>query len=430
MKTKIITTLPGPKSTKILNQLKKLNGSNSGYYPFVHSDKGQGCYFQDIDGNTFLDFGSQICSNPLGYNHPNLKEIIRKYKTHPLKYAGQDFAIEEHLNLLKELTSITPKGLNAAFIINSGAEAVENAIKLSLRKQKQAKYGISFESAFHGRTLGALSCTNSKAIHKKNFFSIPMKRLPFSEQAPTQLERFLKQESSPQEIGFIIIETIQGEGGYNIASKQLIKEMRQITQQHHIPFIADEVQSGLGRTGKWWAIENYNVKPDIIATAKALQVGATIANKSLFPEEGSISSTWGGGQKLDLAIGAETIRIIKRKKLLNNILKQGTYLKKRLHELEENNLIKNARGMGLMLAFDFSAKKERNNMVVECIKNGLILLGCGEKSIRIVPPYIISKEESDEAITIIGNAAKKIRKSQFKHSGQICNYLTCGEPRT
>ncbi len=427
IKSKITTTLPGPKSSKILSQLKKLNIGFSGAYPFVHSKEGSGCYFKDIDNNVFLDFASQIGSNPLGYNHHDLNEIIKKYKKHPIKYAGQDFTIEEHLTLLKELTSITPPGLNSAFLINSGAEAVENSIKLALRKQKQAKYGISFEGAFHGRTLGALSCTNSKSVHKKNFFSIPVKRLPFNENAIDSLNRILRQESSSQEIGFIIIEPIQGEGGYNIAPQKLVKEIRKITQAQNIPFISDEVQSGLGRTGKWWAIQNFNVKPDIMSSAKALQVGATIANKSFIPEQGTVSSTWGGGNSLDLAIGTQTIKTIKKRKLLNNINKQGAYIKKRLQELENKNLISKARGLGLMIGFDLPNVKIRNNFIIECLKNGLVLLGCGEKSVRVIPPYIINKQEIDEAMSIIHSSLKKIINPRFQHYGPICNYLTCGE---
>ena len=428
MKIQIKTKIPGPKSSKILSKLKKLNGALSAY-PIVHSKEGQGCYFKDIDNNTFLDFACQIASNPLGYNNPELNEVIKQYRKHPIKYAGQDFVVEEHLRLIEELTSITPKGLNSAFLINSGAEAVENCIKIALRKQKQAKYGISFQNSFHGRTLGALSCTNSKAVQKKNFLSIPMKRLPYSEDALCELERLLNQESSPNEIGFIIIEAVQGEGGYNIAPKQLMKELRKFTLKHDIPLICDEVQSGMARTGKWWAFQHFNIKPDIMSSAKALQVGAAIANRKLFPSEaGSISSTWGGGHIIDLAIGAKTIKIIKKRKLLNNINRQGIYLKKRLTEIQNTtNQLFSIRGLGLMIAFDLKTKAIRNNILVECIKNGLVLLGCGGKGIRMIPPYIVSKKELDEALFILENALNKFKSSKAKHSGLICNYLTCGE---
>lgn len=300
-------------------------------------------------------------------------------------------------------------------------------MKLALRKQKQAKYCISFEENFHGRTLGALSLTNSKAIQKKNFFSIPVKRLPFNERAIEKLERIFSQESSPSEIGFIIIEPIQGEAGYNIPSKKLVKDISKIAQNKNIPLISDEVQTGLGRTGLWWAIQNFNVKPDIISSAKALQVGATIANRNLFPEPGSISSTWGGGHVLDLAIGTQIIKTIKKRKLLNNINKQGNYIKKGLLELENKNLISKTRGLGLMIAFDLPTKSIRNNFIIESLKNGLVLLGCGEKSIRVIPPYTVSRQEIDEALDIINLSLHNIKSPGFKHTGMICNYITCGE---
>ncbi len=407
-----------------------MNGGFSGAYPFVHSKEGYGSYFKDIDNNVFLDFACQIASNPLGYNHPDINEVIKKYKEHPLKYAGQDFTVPEHLELLEELISITPPEFNSAFLTNSGAEAVENCMKLALRKQKQAKYGISFESAFHGRTLGALSCTNSKSVQKRNFFSIPVKRLPFNGDAIENLHRILKQESSAEEIGFIIMEPIQGEGGYNIASKELLKEIRKITKQNNIPFISDEVQSGIGRTGKWWAIQNFNITPDIISSAKALQVGATIANRRMFPEPGSISSTWGGGHLIDLAIGAQTIKTIKKRKLLNNINKQGSIIKKRLLELETENMISKTRGLGLMIAFDLPSAKVRNDFIIECLKNGLVLLGCGEKSVRIIPPFVVGRQEIDEALSIMHSSLKKVNSLKFSHTGQICDYLTCGEHTT
>lgn len=427
MKTLVKTKLPGPKSAKKLNLLKKLNGAYSDVYPFIHSNQGKGCYFKDIDGNTFLDFASQVASNPLGYNHPVLNKIIKSYINSPIKIAGQDFSISEHLELLKELTSITPKNLNAAFLVNSGAEAVENAIKICMRQRKKAKFGISFKNSFHGRTLGALSLTNTNPLYNRNFFSIPVRKISFTEDAPEKLESLIKYEAHAEDIAFVIIEAVQGEGGYNIASKKLIKGLRKVTKRHGIPLITDEVQSGIGRTGRWWAFQHYNIKPDVISAAKALQVGAAIANRKMFPEPGSISSTWGGGSKLDLALGTAIIKEIKRKRLLNNINKMGSYLKKRLNELSLNTKLSNVRGLGLMIAFDIPDKTSRNNLVIECLRNGLVLLGCAEKTIRMIPPYIIGKKEINEAIEILEKSYKKTIKHGFKHTGLVCNYLKCGE---
>ena len=417
----IKTKIPGPKSKIILNKLKKLNLAYSGTYPFVHSKKGQGCYFQDIDNNWFLDFGSQISSLPLGYNHPELNKIINKKKQHPVKYAGQDFTIEEHLKLIEELTTITPKNLNSAFLVNSGAEAVENCLKIALKQKHKARFGISFKNSFHGRTLGALSCTASKKVQKKNFFTIPVKHIAYDESSIEKLNSVIKVHDS-KKIGFVIIEAIQGEGGYNVAPKNLLKKLRIITKTNNIPLILDEVQSGLARTGKWWAHQHFNIQPDVMSSAKALQVGAAITNKSWSPEQGSISSTWGGGHVIDLAVGLKTIQIIKKNKLLSNINKQGNYLIKNLKQLE----ITNIRGKGLMLAFDLNSKDERNNFVIECLKQGLVILGCGNQGVRLIPPYIIKQNEINQALEIIESSLKTVRNSNFSHKGFICNYLDCG----
>jgi len=329
--------------------------------------------------------------------------------------------------MLEELMSITPKNLNAAFLINSGAEAIENAIKICMRSRPTAKYGVSFTGAFHGRTTGALSLTNSTTIQKQHYASIPTKRLPFSEEAPREFKRLLEQEVAPSEIGFVILEHVQGEGGYRPAAKKMVKEMRRLCKQHQIPYIADEVQAGMGRTGKWWAWQHYNITPDVMTTAKALQVAATIANKKRFPTKpGSISSTWGGGHTIDLVVGIETIKIIKKQKLLQRNKIQGDYINKRLREIKQgNSYVLNPRGLGLMQAFDLPTQKMRDNVIIECLKKGLILLGCGKTGIRLIPPYIIEKQQIDEGLTIIEKAINTCSKKGFKHKGHICAFVSC-----
>ncbi|QQG38641.1 MAG: aspartate aminotransferase family protein [Candidatus Woesearchaeota archaeon] len=421
-----INKLPGPKSLKYLEFLKKHNGGYSDPYPFVFSGEGKGCYFKDMDGNVFLDFASQIASNPLGYNHPNLVNVLRKYRNTPIKYAGQDFNVKEHAELLEELLKITPNGLDSAFFVNSGAEAVENCIKISIRNRKKSGFGVCFKNSFHGRTLGALSFVTSKEIYTKGYWSFPKKNLAYNENAGEELRDIIKKEGADK-IGFVIMEAIQGEGGYNIANKRMVNEIRKITKQYGIPFIADEVQAGMGRTGKWWAIENFNVIPDVMSSAKALQVGVCISSKKMFPNEvGAISSTWGGGSIIDLALGAETIRVIKKNKLLDKNKENGKYLLKVLNEYD----MKNARGLGLMCAFDLKDKQLRDNVVIECLKNGLVLLGCGVKGVRLIPPYIVSKKEIDKAISIIDKAINKCKHKKFKHTGLICDYLECASSHT
>ncbi len=431
MKASIKTAIPGPQAKKVLDVLKKKNGTFDAY-PIVFSGEGQGCYAKDIDGNTFLDFGSQIASNPLGYNYPELIATIKQYANRsPIKFAGQDFNVKEHADLLEELLSITPKELNAAFLNNSGTEAVENAIKICMRRRPTAKVLVSFAGAFHGRTLGALSVTNSKQVQKKHFFSFPARRLPYNESAAEALQNLINREYAPEEIGCVILEHIQGEGGYNVASLKMIKKVRSLCQLYDIPYIADEVQSGMGRTGEWWAFTYYGIQPDVMAASKALQVGATISHKSWFPDVGAISNTWGGGHILDLALGKNIIEIIKKKKLLTHIKHIGDKMKKRLHELSEKYFeITNVRGKGLMLAFDLPSKESQNNLVIEAMKQGLILIGCGKAGIRLIPPYIITEREVEEGLNILEKCILKCRARGFRHTGAICDFMTCGESVT
>lgn len=408
LKISIKTTLPGPHSAKILNELKQRNGGFGITHEYVHSGEGQGSYFEDIDGNAFLDFASQVASNPLGYNHPKLLNVLKEYQNvSPIKYGGQDFTIIEHLEMIQKLTSITPKKLDTAFLCNSGAEANENSIKIAMRKRKETKFGISFTNGWHGRTIGALSLTNSKSLHTKHYLKIPVKRLPFNENAEEELERIIQSEADPNEIGFIIMECIQGEGGYHIAKKEMVQDIRKKCKKYGIPLIMDEVQSGIGRTGKWWAFQHYGIEPDIMSSAKALQVGACISSKKMFPESGAISSTWGGGHILDLAMGMTIIDEIKKKKLLKNAEKKGKEIQKRLFELKEKTKIENVRGIGLMQAFDLENAQEKKEFIHECFKKGLIVLGCGINTIRIIPALNVNEKELNEGMNIIEETAKK-----------------------
>jgi 4-aminobutyrate aminotransferase len=419
------TKVPGPRSLKILDQMKKRNGGWAVTYPLVHSSEGEGAYCKDIDGNVFLDFGSQIASNPLGYNNPDLLEILKDYQGRfPIKFAGQDFTVPEHLEMIETLTGIAPRKLDTAFLINSGAEAVENALKICMRKRPKAKLGISVERAFHGRTLGALSCTNSNRVHKKGYMRLPMLRLPFGEEAVERMETILSTEAYPDEIAFIILEHIQGEGGYRVPPDRMVKGLRKLAEKNNIPYIADEVQAGIGRTGKWWAFEHYGIVPDAFSTGKALQVAAVVANKKLFPGEGgAISSTWGGGHILDLAMGLKTIDIIKRRKLLDRNTRMGRYTMKALKDIKG---ISNQRGRGLMLAFDLPTTVLRDDLIIECAKNGLILLGCGTRGVRVIPPYVVEKQEIDEGMGVIEKAVKACSRKDFSHKGRISEFLHCG----
>lgn len=433
MKAKVKTGVPGPKSKRILEGLRKRNLGWGMAYPFVQGKKGEGCYVEDIDGNVFLDFGSQICTNPLGYNHPDIIRAVESCgKFSPIKIAGQDFTVPAHLEFIEELVSICPAGMDSAMLLNSGAEAVENCMKLALRKRGSAKYGVSFESAFHGRTLGALSMTNSKSVQKKGFPGIPAMRLPYDESAGEKLMRLVEQEGSAEEIGFVIVEPVQGEGGYAVGRKKMLRDVRRITKAYGIPLICDEVQAGMGRTGEWWAHQHSKISPDIMCSAKALGVGAAIANKKRFGvEPGALSSTWGGGHVIDLAVGLQTIQTIKKRKLLSNVKRMGGLLKKGLEELQKDHAVmENVRGLGLMLAFDVQDEKQKNSLILEMLKGGAVLLGTGKRGIRVVPPYIVGKEEIYEFLGILDRALHLHIRKKVKHTGEIYKYIECSTTHT
>ena len=396
-------------SKQVVDKTHKFCIETTFAYPLAIKS-GQGCYIQDVEGKYYLDFTSNVCSCNIGYNHPEIIDVIKDFVgVGAHKIAGQDFYSEEEMLLAEKLIRIVPKNLKKVMFVCSGAEAVENSIKLAFRK-KGPLAGVSCIGAFHGRTLGALTFTDSKAVQKINYPEINHEHIRFctndNDPEIDCLENLIQREGSP---AFMIVECIQGEGGYNVASKKFIRNLRKTSSKYGFPLIFDEVQSGIGRTGKWWAFEHFGVKPDIMSSAKALQVGATITSKEYKPEVmGSISSTWGGGDRIDLAVGLKTIEVIERDNLMKNATKMGNYIKKRLKDIKSKNII-DVRGMGLMLAFELKKKEQQKTVVQNAFKNGLMLLGCGQKAVRVVPPLTINREEADKGLDIIEKVVKSLK---------------------
>lgn len=400
MKPDMNQKLPGPNAKRVIDTMKKHAYDSTFMYSLVIAN-GHDCIIEDIDGNQFLDFTSNIGACPLGYSHPGILEILAEYSTNGThKIAGQDFYSKEHADLAEKIASIIPRNFKT-FFINSGAEAVENAIKIAYRRMGPLP-GISCIGAFHGRTLGALTFTSSRPVHKYNFPEFPVKRIKFctkdNDEEIDTVESMLKENK----IAFILTEVVQGEGGYNVVSKKFLRNLRKYATQYGVPLILDEVQSGIGHTGRWWAFEHYDVRPDIMSAAKALQVGATMYDKKLEPTERSaLSSTWGGGSRIDMAIGARIIDVIKHDKLLENATRMGNMLKKGLQEIVGKNGIIDVRGLGLMIGLEFDTRARREKKIVELFKNGLLTLGAGQKSLRIIPPLVITKEQIEEGLDIM-----------------------------
>jgi 4-aminobutyrate aminotransferase len=397
---KINTLLPGPKATKIINIIKEISYNSTFTYPLVIAS-GRNCIIKDIDGNAFLDFTSNIGTCPLGYSHSEIIEVLKEYSKNGIhKIAGQDFYCEEHAKIAQKVASIVPKNFKT-FFINSGAEAVENAIKIAYKKMGPLP-GVSCINAFHGRTLGALSFTFSKPIQKANFPELPVKKIKFcindNDVEIDSIERLLGENK----IAFILSEVIQGEGGCNVASKQFIKNLRKFANQYGVPLILDEVQSGMGRTGKWWAFEHYEVEPNIMSIAKALQVGVTAYDKIFDPvERGVLSSTWGAGSRIDMAVGTKIIDVINHDRLLSNATIRGDTLKKGLKEMVGKKGIIDVRGIGLMIGIEFDTIERRDNKLIELFKKGLLLLSAGQKTMRVMPPLTIGEEEVQKALVIM-----------------------------
>jgi 4-aminobutyrate aminotransferase len=306
--------------------------------------------------------------------------------------------------------SILPERFRT-FFINSGAEAVENAIKVAYRKMSKetpsSLPGVSCVNAFHGRTLGALSFTSSKPVQKAGFPQLPVLRIKFctsdSDPEIDSAEKLLKENA----VAFILTEVVQGEGGYNFASPKFVQRLRSIADEHAVPLIIDEVQSGMGRTGKWWAFEHYGVRPDIMSAAKALQVGMAAFLEQLDPgEQGALSSTWGGGGRIDMAVGSRIIRVIKQDRLLDNASLMGEKLKRGIAELasKEKCGIIDTRGLGLMIGIEFESKARRDAGLKAAFKKGLLLLPAGQKSMRVIPPLIVREEELEEGLALMEQA--------------------------
>jgi 4-aminobutyrate aminotransferase len=405
VRTKIVAVPPGPAAKRIIDVVKRNCCDSTFTYPLVIAD-GSSSFLQDVDGNSFLDFTSNIGSCPLGYSHPEIMEVLAEQsKSGAHKIAGQDFYCKEHAELSERAASIIPQGFKT-FFINSGAEAVENAIKIAYRKMSATTPstlpGMSCANAFHGRTLGALSFTFSKPVQKKGYPELPVMRIKFcmsdSDPEIDAAEKLLAENK----VAFILSEVVQGEGGYNIASRRFIQNLRRCADKYGVPLILDEVQSGMGRTGKWWAFEHYGVRPDIMSAAKALQVGMAAYEARFDPgEQGALSSTWGGGSRIDMAVGAKIIEVIKKDRLLGNAAVMGAKLKKGLQELVGKGGMADVRGLGLMIGIEFDTKQNRDERLARAFKKGLLLLPAGHKAMRVIPPLTITEEEVQEGLELM-----------------------------
>ena len=436
----IKTRLPGPKAKRLIARDEAVTSpSYTRPYPLVVS-RGEGFVIEDVDGNQFLDFTAGIAVTATGHCHPDVVHAIQAQASRLLHISGTDFYYQPQIELAEKMAEIAPgKKKKRIFFTNSGAESVEAAFKLSRYKTGRTRM-IAFVGAFHGRTMGALSLTASKAVQIKHFAPMVPEvthipygycyRCPYNLTYPScELEcvRYIedtlfKKFVPPEEVAAIIVEPIQGEGGYVVPPPEYHPMLKRICEKYGILYIADEVQSGMGRTGKMFAIEHWGTAPDIICIAKGIAsgmpLGILIADTDIMTwEEGAHASTF-GGNPVSCAAALETIRLIEEE-LMRNASKVGEHLIHQLQRLQkEYELIGDVRGKGLMVGIELvrnrktkdPAVKERNQILQECFRRGLLLLGCGESGIRFCPPLIVTNREIDTAIEILSQVFKKVRR--------------------
>lgn len=421
-----VQQLPGPKANKWVDFHRKAAATSTYVYDFVWdiTEDAEGPFCTDPDGNVLLDFTSHVAAAPLGYNNPKLMDRIREFDlVDPLKIAGQDFYVSTGgtpkdtelpgpASLMNTLTEITEHyDMDVVFLSNSGAEAVENAMKICYDHCEVPKYGLTFEGAFHGRTLGTLSLNRSKSVHRRKFPELSgIHDIPHTKEGVRRLREKLDSKHghiSPEQVAFLILEPIQGEGGYRIPEPEFMREVNMLCDDYDIPIIADEIQSGVGRTGKMWGSDHYDFEPDVITSAKALRVGATISSSDIFPDEKSrLSSTWGAGDILSSIQGALTIAAIREHNLLKRVHEAGERLLGQLEDLRYRHpeAVVDTRGLGLMTAIEFDTKDRREAVIDAALQQGLLTLGCGQKTLRLLPPLDVRDRELDIAVELLDSA--------------------------
>jgi 4-aminobutyrate aminotransferase len=439
---KLKTALPGPNAKKIVADDERLiSPSYTRSYPMV-AKSGRGIRVTDVDGNEFLDFAAGIAVNSTGHCHPEVVKAIQDQAAELIHMSGTDFYYEHMTKFAERLSEVAPMtGPHRFYYGNSGAEAVECALKVA-RYHTGRQNIISFFGGFHGRTMGALSLTGSKPQQKRRFApfvpGVTHVRYPYAYRGcsggPQEEEAFalgcaryieeklFKTILPPEEVAAIILEPIQGEGGYVVAPNNFLQEIRRICDRHGILLIADEVQSGAGRTGKWWAIEHSGVQPDIVCIAKGIASGMPLGICMTKADvmnwvPGSHASTF-GGNPVAIAAALATMDVLEREGIRNAGIVGEAMLQRLRPWVAKHAHVGDVRGRGLMIGIEIVEDKAsrtptgamRDKIVDLAFERGVLILGCGETSIRLCPPLIVNQQEADIALDIleecIGLAAK------------------------
>lgn len=426
--------VPGPKAQALVERdLAVVSQSYPRDYPFV-MEHGKGSWLWDVDGNQYLDFMAGIAVNTTGHSHPEVVKAIQE-QAEKFIHVSSDFYHIRMIELAEKLNEIAPMSEAARiFLTNSGTESVETAIKLARYATGRTNF-IGFTGGFHGRTMGAVTFTASKSYYHKGFYPLmngvvhapfPNPYRPILERARGEdygetvvryiEEQIFKQIVPADEVAGILVEPIQGEGGYIIPPDGFFPALRKLCDKHGILLITDEVQSGMGRTGKWWAIEHFGIEPDMFTTAKGIAsgvpLGACVARKSVMTwERGAHGNTY-GGNPLSCVAALATMRLLERE-YMQNAAEVGEYTLNALREMAARHpSIGEVRGKGLMVGVEFVKDREtkepadglRDAVVHHAFERGLLLLGCSKSVIRVAPPLSITKDEVDHGLKIFEEA--------------------------
>jgi 4-aminobutyrate aminotransferase len=428
------TPLPGPKAKALLERDSRvISPSYTRGYPLV-VNRGSGAVIEDVDGNLFLDCTAGIAVTATGHCHPDVVKAISDQAGKLIHMSGTDFYYEPEIALAERLAKLAPgSSPKKIFFTNSGTEAIEGALKLA-RYHTGRPNVLAFFGAFHGRTYGAMSLSASKLVHRKRFGPLVphMHHVPFPRdhqncKLPATCdcieiinETVFKRTAPPDEVAAIFVEPIQGEGGYHAASPAFLQALRRLCDQHGIMLVADEIQSGMGRTGKLFAIEYSEVEPDILCAAKGiasgLPLGAIIAKTSIMTwPSGSHASTFGGNPVACRAALA-TLDLLE-KEFLHNARARGEELATGLRQLaaKHAHILGEVRAMGLMIAVDVHTDSQpnsslRNKLEDLCYEQGLLILGCGDSSLRICPPLCITIEQIQTALRILDSVFRQSQR--------------------
>jgi 4-aminobutyrate aminotransferase len=419
----IRTELPGPNAHRLLERDEAfVSPSYTRIYPLV-VERGSGAVIRDVDGNLFLDFTAGIAVCTTGHCHPDVVESIRDQAGKLIHMSGTDFYYTPQIDLAEALAGLAPGASpKKVFFCNSGAEAVEAGLKLARHHTRRNRV-VAFFGAFHGRTYGAMSLSGSKLVHRRAFSPLvpDIHHVEYPRagvDTMQELEILFHRTAPPDEVAAIFIEPIQGEGGYHVAPPQFIRDLRALCDQHGILLVVDEVQSGMGRTGRMFAIEHAGVEPDIICLAKGiasgLPLGAIIAKADTMDwPPGSHASTF-GGNPVACRAALTTIDLLQREYMANAEVR-GHQLRHGLRDqADRHDCLAHVRGLGLMTAVDVVNEqgdydpKSRDAIIQTAFERGLLLLGCGESALRFCPPLCVTEEQVNTCLRLLGKVVADV----------------------